>query len=1044
MKEQVSFPVLIGCAVVWGIFQLIVSNAHAFASPPSHSEEIVKSEIATTNTVFSSERIITTDAFGANAVGASDLDNDGDLDVFASCNKNDQVTGHEKIEWYENTSGDGSTWTVHTLMSFWDAPADIAGADLDADGDVDLVVPAQDHTRKVSWFENNGASPPGLTERYVVAGLGDGYRDVQAIDMNQDGSLDVLVAAGYHTHAILWFESDGGTAPSFTMNIIDDTRVEPRRAFGVDLDKDGDIDALATDTDENKVIWYESTGGTSPTFTSHVITNTAGVVASVFSTDMDKDHDNDFIAAVPTENKVYLFENDGSLPPTFHAHSIEENAPGVRAVYAIDLDLDTDVDVVYASAGDDSIAWLENLSTVPPSFQKHVLGATKDNASNVYAADIDNDGDPDVLSASSQYDTIAWYENLGADPGADPDFELAERFAPFMYFQLDDIYRPISVTVPVELNILRNPDEDRKEPSPSLIDLTTPLWNKQSTYIDLYGDGSREIREDYRNRIMPRESPLVFAHVKRDGPDGTIAIQYWFYYYDNSWINHHEGDWEMIQVVLDSNEDPLHAAYAQHDHGSRRRWNDIDTIEIEDEEHPVVYVARGSHASYFRPYDYWQLGPVDETRPPVAERMAPIQILPESSAEDTWLYFKGHWGDKGKGVLAGGAIIDQDGPTGPPQKDEKWNDPFGWSASLPWDEDAIHTLNKFRASVPVPLDIHVYELPSLRHVGWKDGQLEVEIWDAEYFDNPGSGFRTILLHKVAADDSRYQALIDYREGTFSDLAEAAAKPMTMTLGFPDLQASTVITALYSLSNTWQVSATASISVHHGSNFHMIVDSDGNGTPDQEVVPKALVETPIDFTAPESIIDLAVLTSTFDSVVLTWTASGDDGDTGTATAYDIRYHPSIITSSNWMSATMVISPPLPSSAGVTEVFTATGIPGGMQYFAIRVLDEVFHHSELSNVAHDWGGYSVCLPLVRYDRRCIAAGELMWWYQGDHCCAGLSGIPLTVPCDPPGVGGCKVDGCTYIPPCACDRCAPCGDGVCQPEYGENRCSCPADCG
>ena len=93
MKKQIIFAVFVGCAVVCGLLLVLFSDVSATA-------------------YFSSEKIITTNAFGANAVGAADLDNDGDLDVFASCNKNDQVMGHEKIEWYENTSGDGSTWTV--------------------------------------------------------------------------------------------------------------------------------------------------------------------------------------------------------------------------------------------------------------------------------------------------------------------------------------------------------------------------------------------------------------------------------------------------------------------------------------------------------------------------------------------------------------------------------------------------------------------------------------------------------------------------------------------------------------------------------------------------------------------------------------------------------------------------------------------------------------------------------------------------------------------------------------------------------------------
>jgi hypothetical protein len=76
-------------------------------------------------------------------------------------------------------------------------------------------------------------------------------------------------------------------------------------------------------------------------------------------------------------------------------------------------------------------------------------------------------------------------------------------------------------------------------------------------------------------------------------------------------------------------------------------------------------------------------------------------------------------------------------------------------------------------------------------------------------------------------------------------------------------------------------------------------------------------------------------------------------------------------------------------------------------------------------------------------CIVAGELLYWFGEDQCCAGLSAIYITHPCDSPGDGGCKADGCFVMPPGACSVCAPCGDGVCQPEYRENPCSCAADC-
>ena len=40
------------------------------------------------------------------------------------------------------------------------------------------------------------------------------------------------------------------------------------------------------------------------------------------------------------------------------------------------------------------------------------------------------------------------------------------------------------------------------------------------------------------------------------GRDGRLALQYWFFYPYNDYTNKHEGDWEMVQLLLDTNEHP--------------------------------------------------------------------------------------------------------------------------------------------------------------------------------------------------------------------------------------------------------------------------------------------------------------------------------------------------------------------------------------------------------------------------------------------------------------------------------------------------------
>jgi hypothetical protein len=83
--------------------------------------------------------------------------------------------------------------------------------------------------------------------------------------------------------------------------------------------------------------------------------------------------------------------------------------------------------------------------------------------------------------------------------------------------------------------------------------------------------------------------------------------------------------------------------------------------------------------------------------------------------------------------------------------------------------------------------------------------------------------------------------------------------------------------------------------------------------------------------------------------VTWTAPGDDNNTGTATAYDLRYSTSAITSGNFSSAMQIIGVPAPSVAGSLESMTVSGLsPLTTYYFALKTSDEVPNTSAISNV------------------------------------------------------------------------------------------------
>jgi len=115
---------------------------------------------------------------------------------------------------------------------------------------------------------------------------------------------------------------------------------------------------------------------------------------------------------------------------------------------------------------------------------------------------------------------------------------------------------------------------------------------------------------------------------------------------------------------------------------------------------------------------------------------------------------------------------------------------------------------------------------------------------------------------------------------------------------------------------------------------------------------ALFAEPSDDTdAPGRIEDLQATASPGGwNVRLDWTATGDDGPTGSATTYVLRFSPSEITADNNSSASLIPLSLVPHVAGTPETYTiAMPSPGAQYYFALQAIDEAGNLGPLSNIA-----------------------------------------------------------------------------------------------
>jgi len=100
--------------------------------------------------------------------------------------------------------------------------------------------------------------------------------------------------------------------------------------------------------------------------------------------------------------------------------------------------------------------------------------------------------------------------------------------------------------------------------------------------------------------------------------------------------------------------------------------------------------------------------------------------------------------------------------------------------------------------------------------------------------------------------------------------------------------------------------------------------------------------------PSPISDLAVIGTEGSRITLSWIATGDDSNTGTASSYDVRYSLSPIDSINFNSATQTLGEPNPKPAGLPDTFMVRGLDFSTPYyFAIKALDEWGNSSGVSN-------------------------------------------------------------------------------------------------
>ena len=360
-------------------------------------------------------------ALVSNVVG-SDLDNDGDIDVVVG--SAGFSSGGVRV--YRNNGNLSFTRTFDNGNSpvLWN----IHLADLNGDNRPEIMFSLGGSFDQIGVYVNSGnlSSWGNLIPVKQGTNTGDEPRSLHAADIDGDGDVDVM-SVNYLSNQLSYYPNSriGGPQPSVRhLTSASQTR-GPRNLRTGDIDGDGVLDMISTSVLDGKVAWYRGTGRGN--FASQQIIHRYQTGANeqgprgLDVVDMDGDGDLDVLSTSEVGSSVCFHENTGS--GSFSQPVIITNrVNGVNLVTTIDMDGDGDLDVISASPGDNKIAWYEQLGGGAKDSDSDGVNDDEDAFPNdpKETADSDNDGVGDNADVFPNDPTeIADCDNDGVGDNAD-------------------------------------------------------------------------------------------------------------------------------------------------------------------------------------------------------------------------------------------------------------------------------------------------------------------------------------------------------------------------------------------------------------------------------------------------------------------------------------------------------------------------------------------------------------------------------------------------------------------------------------------------
>jgi len=312
----------------------------------------------------------------------------------------------KKLVWYKNTDGAGSTG-LQKVITFSDACLKYKLGDIDGDGAIDIAIYGK-------WFKNDGSG--NFTPNAYIEGYSSDEGEVFIEDVDNDGHNDLITVDNLSNGVglIRWYKNLDGLGnfgPRQTIQLINNFNIY--KIVFTDIDADGDKDIIFCGTKIGIIKNLDGAG----TFSTSFETVYNGSANTLFCVDMDGDGDKDILVYgiyLSSSNYIGWFKNTNGQG-TFNSNPQVLNYSSLSGVFPADMDNDGDLDIVTSQQYGENTLWLENLNGLGVFGQPITLVVNAERNNTYNAVDVDNDGKIDILYSTyySGNNVVSWFKNTG-------------------------------------------------------------------------------------------------------------------------------------------------------------------------------------------------------------------------------------------------------------------------------------------------------------------------------------------------------------------------------------------------------------------------------------------------------------------------------------------------------------------------------------------------------------------------------------------------------------------------------------------------------